>query len=220
MANYIFIDESGDPGKPYKIIDDGNKIPTGSSLYYILSAICLDSRNLFILDDRITGIKNKFGYKEEIKSDDISLALYKELLNIVNELKIPIFYRLIDKTKYKGVFAVDGNRKLHNVFDEYNLKKTVLFAVKKQNILDAELVIDRTDRRLLDGKFDNFNDYLFKHINTKTIRRIHHITHVNSEYVYAMQMSDIISGAIKDGFRGKDKDLKGIIDKKLLIKVW
>ena len=48
--NYIFIDESGDPGKPYKTDEAGLKVPTGASLYYILSAICLDSQKLFALE--------------------------------------------------------------------------------------------------------------------------------------------------------------------------
>ena len=37
--NYIFIDESGDPGKLFKTDSNREKIPTGASLYYILSAI-------------------------------------------------------------------------------------------------------------------------------------------------------------------------------------
>jgi len=45
--NYIFVDESGDPGKPYKIDDNGDNVLTGASLYYILSAVCLDSKNYF-----------------------------------------------------------------------------------------------------------------------------------------------------------------------------
>jgi len=40
--NYIFVDESGDPGKPYKIDNFGNRTPTGASLYYILSAVCFE----------------------------------------------------------------------------------------------------------------------------------------------------------------------------------
>jgi len=38
--------------------------------------------------------------------------------------------------------------------------------------LEAEVVIDRTDRRLLDGKFDNFNEYLLKWVNIKTKKRV------------------------------------------------
>jgi hypothetical protein len=134
MANiqhYIFVDESGDPGKSFETDAAGNKIPTGSSLFYILSAIHLDSPNLFALENRMMEVKSKYEYRSELKSENIPLELYKDLLNIVNELKIRIFYRLIDKAKYKGKFAVDGNKKLHNVFDEYNLAKLVSFAGKK-----------------------------------------------------------------------------------------
>ena len=218
--NYIFIDESGDPGKPYKTDKDGNKNPTGASLFYILSAVCLNSEKLFAVENRMLEIKNKFGYRGEIKSINIPLELYKELLNIINELEIVIFYRLIDKTKYKGVFAVDGKKKFHNIFDEYNLAKLVYFAAQKCLFENSEVIIDRADRRLLDGKFDNFNNYIMDKSNTKTIERVKFVTHVNSEYVNAMQMSDLISGAIKDYFTGRNKDLLKVISKKYLYKIY
>lgn len=217
--NYIFVDESGDPGKPYRVDDSGQKISTGASLYYILSAVCVNSRQLFLLEDRIIEIKNEFGYKKEIKSSDVSLGLYKALLNVINELDIKIYYRLIDKKKYKGKFAAP-EKKNHNVFDEYNLVKLVNLAIRKSEFLDTEVVIDRTDRRLLDGNFENCDNYLKKRVNTKTMLRVKHITHVNSEYVNAMQMSDLASGAIKEYFTKKNTDLKKVINKRLLIKIF
>lgn len=217
--NYIFIDESGDPGKPFKI-NNGEKIPTGASFYYILSAVCLNSKQLFLLENEIVKIKNEFNYKKEIKSTDVSLPLYKSLLEIINKLNITTYYRLIDKRKYKGKFAVNGKKKLHNVFDEYNLAKLTKHSVEKCGFSKTEIIIDRTDRRLLDGKFDNFNDYLIMKTNTKTIEKISHITHVNSEYVNAMQLSDLISGALKDYITKRNIDLKKVINKKLLVKIY
>ena len=147
--------------------------------------------------------------------------MYTDLLGIINKIAIPIYYRLIDKTMYKGKFATSGHAKLHNIFDDYNLSKLVLFTAKKQNLMEAEAVIDRADRRMYNGDyFSSFDQYLFNRVNTKTIRRIRHITHVNSEYVNAMQLSDLVSGAIKDYFTGRNKDLKKIIDKKYLYKIW
>jgi len=142
------------------------------------------------------------------------------LLSIINELEIKVYYRLIDKMKYRGTFAVDGKKKLHNVFDEYNLAKLVSFAIKKHGFDKVEVIIDRTDRRLLDGKFDNFNNYLMSKVNLKTIKMVKFVTHVNSEYVNVMQISDLISGAIKDDFTGKNKELKKIINKRFLEKIW
>ena len=217
--NYIFVDESGDPGKLFKTDSNREKIPTGASLYYILSAVCVNSNQLFLLEERMMEIKNKFGYKKEIKSTDVSLSLYKALLNIINELNIKVYYRLIDKKKYKGKFAALG-RKNHNVFDEYNLVKLVNWAVKKSDFLDTEVIIDRADRRLLDGNFENCDNYLKKRINTKTIKRIKHIVHINSEYVNAMQMSDLISGAIKEYFTKRNINLKKVINKRLLVKIF
>lgn len=218
--HYIFIDESGDPGKPFTLDTEGNKVPTGSSLYYILSAICLDSKKLFALENGIMEIRNKFGFKSEIKSTIIPLTMYAELLGLVNQLHIPIYYRLIDKAKYKGKFAVSGHEKLHNIFDDYNLSKVVLFAAKACSSLGLEVVIDRADRRMYKGEFDHFNEYLFDRVNTKTIERIKYITHVDSEYVNVMQLSDLVSGAIKDYFTGKNKDLRAIINKKYLYKIY
>lgn len=82
------------------------------------------------------------------------------------------------------------------------------------------MVIDRAERRMLDGKFDNFNNYLCKKTNTKTIKKVSLVTHASSEYVYVLQMSDLISGAIKDGFTKKNLELKKVIRKDLLYKVW
>jgi len=218
--NYIFIDESGDPGKLYKTDNQGNKILTGASLFYILSAVCLDSKQLFSLEEMMMQTKNKYGFKSELKASIIPLSMYKDLLKIINKLEIRVYYRLIDKKKYKGKFVIDGKKKLHNIFDEYNLAKLTKIAITQCEFLDTEVVIDRTDRRLLDGKFDNLDKYLMKKVNTKTIRRIEHVTHVNSEYVNAMQMSDLISGAIKDHFTKRNPELKKVIKKNLLKKVW
>ncbi len=218
--NYVFVDESGDPGKPYEIDKGGNKVATGASLFYILSAICVDSEKLFAMENRIMEVKGRYGYRSELKAQNIPLKMYKNLLSIINELEIKIYYRLIDKTKYRGTFAVDGKKRLHNVFDEYNLAKLVSFAIKKCGFDKAEVIIDRADRRLLDGRFDNFNNYLINKVNTKTIKIIEFITHVNSEYVNVMQMSDLVSGAIKDDFTGKNKELRRVINKRFLEKIW
>ena len=221
IQNYIFIDESGDPGKPFETDATGNQIPTGASLFYILSAICLNSTQLFALENEILEIRHKYGFRSEIKSTIIPLTMYMDLLGVINKLAIPIYYRLIDKRTYKGKFAVAGHTKLHNIFDDYNLSKLVLFTTKKCKSLGAEIVIDRADRRMFNGDyFANFDKYLFERVNTKTIERIKHITHVNSEYVNAMQLSDLVSGAIKDYFTGKNKDLRKVIDKKYLYKIW
>jgi hypothetical protein len=224
VDHFIFVDESGDPGAPFAYDIDGKKIPTGTSKFYILSALCLSEQKLFLMEHRMMEEKTKFGYKKEIKSNEVSLGLYKELLKIVNELDIKIYYRLIDKDIYKGVYKVDGNPRLHNVFDEYNLVKAVSHAIQHDDLDAVEVVIDRTDRRLLDGKFDSFDNYLVKKVKKqigdkdKTRNRIAHIVHVNSIYVNAMQMSDLIGGAIRDNFTKKNEELIKVIDQKCLIR--
>lgn len=218
--HYVFIDESGDPGKLFREDAQGNRVPTGASEYYILSAVCVDSKALFALENRILEIRQKYGYRSEIKSTSIPLSMYKDLLDIINELEIKVYYRLVDKKKYTGKFATNGNKKLHNIFDEYNIAKVTHFALKMCGLLNADVVIDRAERRLWEGDFESFNEYLKKRVNTKTIQRIKYVTHVDSEYVNAMQLSDLVSGAIKDSFTGRNKDLKKVIKKKYLYKIF
>ncbi|MAF20672.1 MAG: hypothetical protein CMI55_03255 [Parcubacteria group bacterium] len=100
--NYIFVDESGDPGKLFKINSGGKRVATGASLYYILSAVCINSRQLFLLENMVMEIKNKFGYKKEIKSTDVSLSLYKALLNIINKLDIKFIIVSLIRKSIKG----------------------------------------------------------------------------------------------------------------------
>jgi hypothetical protein len=220
---FIFVDEAGDPGRPFTVDAQGKKIATGSSAFYIISALCLDEKKMFLIEHQMTEVKTKFGYKKEIKSNEISLGLYKELLEILDALDIQTYFRLVDKSMYRGTFQVDGIPKLHNVFDEYNVARAVAFAIMECGFTDIDVVIDRTDRRMLDGKFDAFNDYLIgkvkKYVGAEEASRIHHVTHVDSKYVNAMQMSDIIGGAIRDNFTKKNTDLLGFINPKNLIEV-
>lgn len=221
VANYIFVDEAGDPGSPFTVDAIGTQIPTGASPFYIITAICLDEEKLFLMEHQMMEIKNAFAYKKEIKSNEISLGLYAALLEIVNILDVRTFYRLIDKSIYKGKFKVDGIPALHNVFDEYNVARAVAFAIMECGLKNVDVVIDRTDRRRLDGKFDSFNSYLIqkvgRYIEEEGKNRIGHITHVDSKYVNAMQMSDIIGGAIRDNFTKKNIELIKIIAPERLI---
>lgn len=220
-GNFIFVDEAGDPGRPYTTDASGNKIPTGASTFYIITALCLDEKRLFLLEQQMMEIKTSFGYRKEIKSNEISLPLYKALLGLINSLEIPVYFRLIDKSTYAGSFRVDGIPTLHNVFDEYNLARAVAYAIAECSMNDVDIVIDRADRRKLNGKFDAFNEYLSnkvgKYVGDEKASNIRHITHVDSRYVNAMQMSDIVCGSIRDNFTGKNSDLITVIEPKHLI---
>lgn len=219
VDNFLFVDESGDPGKPFHVDENGRSVPTGASLYYILAALCVSPKKLHELEHRVAEVKSSFGYKKEIKTNDVSLKLYDALLGVLNEVGVVTYYRLVDKAAYKGVFAVPGRKNLHNIFDEYNLVKVVSTAIKDCSLTNTEVIIDRADRRLLDKTFDNFDKYLKSKVNTRTLTRVEHITHVSSEYVHAMQMSDLVCGAIKESFTGRNKELIQKIDKRLLVRV-
>src|SRR3989344_4676231 len=71
VDHFLFVDESGDPGKPFQTDDAGNKSPTGASLYYILSTVCLTPPKLYQLEHRLMEVKSAFGYLKEIKANDV-----------------------------------------------------------------------------------------------------------------------------------------------------
>lgn len=226
VEHFVFVDESGDPGVAFTIdAISGIKAATGASTFYIIAALCVPVDKLPLLQHRMAELKAAAGYKKEIKSSDISLRLYAALLDLINELDLKVYYRLIDKSTYQGTYKVDGKPLLHNVFDEFNVARAVAFAIMHCGLHDVEVVIDRADRRLFDGKFDTFNAYLEKKVlkymevaGQVGPSHIGHVTHVNSEYVYAMQMSDLIGGAIRDDFTEKNKDLLKVIAPERLIK--
>ena len=68
--------KSGDPGKPYRIDKSGKKVSTGASLFYILSAICVNSQKLFAIENKMMEVKGFYGYRSELKSQNIPLKLY------------------------------------------------------------------------------------------------------------------------------------------------
>lgn len=224
---YLFIDESGDPGIPFKkdkkgkyLLDEkGKKIPTGASLYYIVSIVVLDGKQIATLEDEIIRLKQKFGYKKELKSTHVSLSLYRALLKTLVKHKIKIYFRAVNKEKYKGTFKTSktSENTFRNVFDTYNVVKTISVLCKKEKLTRCEVVIDRAERRAFPApyNFDKFNEYLRNKVNTRTIKRVHHITHANTIYVHIMQLSDLVCGALRDNFMRKNTDLKKIVNKQL-----
>lgn len=231
-SNYIFVDESGDPGKPFKtdkngkyLLDKGGKkIPTGASKFYIISVLPLEAKELHILEHEILKTKVKFGFRKEIKSNIIPLTLYEALLALLKKYNIKIYYRCVNKEEYKGTFVVknkSARNYFHNIFDTYNTVKTISRCCIEKELLNSEVVIDRADRRSRNSpyNFEDFNNYLRKKVNTKTKKRVHHIIHANSNYVLMLQFADLIGGAVRDSFTSKNQKLKKIIYKNLR-KVW
>ena len=51
-------------------------------------------------------------------------------------------------------------------------------------------------------------------------KRVKFITHANSEYVFLMQISDLICGAIRDCHSHKNHHLKETLDKQILRKIY
>lgn len=169
----------------------------------------------------IVEIKAKYNFEGEVKSTTVPTNLYQDILSLIAAHGLTVYYRCIDKERYAGVFGGSHSAyDIGNLFDSYNTVKVVLRSLLREKIENCEVVLDRAERRAINGtNFDGFNDYLKDKINNDGIKVVHHVSHIDSQYVPMLQLADLVSGAIKDTFTQRDVSLKKII-KKNLWRVW
>jgi len=119
------------------------------------------------------------------------------------------FSLIVDKRNYPGdslTQKVKNNKGSKHKFSDfctmYVIKKAKEFL--KNKLIDAELILDRIERQ----HEENFNNYIYSKLNQQDLV-IGRITHVDSLCVPYIQLTDILSGVIRDEVedkkaRGKD----------------
>lgn len=77
----------------------------------------------------------------------------------------------------------------------------------KNKLVNGELILDRIARH----REEEFSFYILQHLNiNKKLDVIGRITHVDSVYVPLIQITDLISGVIRDEVEIKQKKVKNI----------
>lgn len=157
-------------------------------------------------DKLIAEARSTYKFYGEIKYSKVKGEFRKELIKKISKIKgIKAFSLIVDKRKYPGKSLTqkirntkDGKHKFSNFMTMYVLKKA------KQNmkgkLVNTELVLDRIARH----REEEFSFYIYQNLN-KRLPVVARITHVDSVYTPLIQMTDLISGIVRDEVEVKKK---------------
>ena len=194
MRQYIYIDESGDPG------EDGSK-------HLIIAAVLV--KNPALLDRIIKNMRrNKFKKElkkaREIKANSSSEEVIVHILEQLN--KIPyarVFAIVLEKRKLRSTFLQQEKHKLYNFVSGKLADEIARYGD------DFEVRVDRSKNKLLQK---DFNDYFKKKISYKTPRAKIDISHSYSEAWSGLQFADIVAWSIFQKFENSNEKYFDTID--------
>lgn len=194
---FIFYDESG---------DTGTKFGKGSTDFFIATVLVVPRFRMGKIDEILAKIRVKYQYFSEIKYSKIKGKLLEDLIINLSTIKdIRAFSLIVDKRNYSGqslTQKVKNKTKEKHRFSDF----CTMYAVKKakdfmkDKLVDAELLLDRIERQ----NEENFGCYLFNSLNKQSLV-IGRITHADSLCIPGIQMTDLISGIIRDEVEKKTK---------------
>ena len=189
--DFIFIDESGEPGD----VTD----------YYIMGLIHVTDASLKKLNIHLGAFRYFGTIKKELKSTRLNEVQKNQLLNILklsmNDgfLKASAIY--INKNEFEGNYLEDkpGYPKDATRFRHFALRRLLEFHFQKfpAESREVELVIDRFHST--EEKEQQMRNYL-RNETFFLLPNFLHITQVDSQYVELMQIADWISGSVKEKF--------------------
>jgi len=197
--DFVFIDESGDPG-------------SGTS-YYIVGLIHLDDATLRRLNIHLGAFRYFGSVKKELKSTRLN-KVQKDLLGSIFELFSESGYPIkasavyVDKARYRGVYLKEklSFPKSPTRFKHLILRKLLEFHFQKNKPQsnEIEIVVDRFHSN--EAKEQQMRNYLRKGVNFKTPPFLH-IIQADSRYVELLQMTDWIIGKVKEKYFTKSKKI-------------
>jgi hypothetical protein len=188
MASYIFIDESGDPGK---LVDDAS-----NSRCYSELALQVSNLNINTLYEHLINWRYVKRISREVKSlpNGVDKKRFIEPIAIMQEsgvIKCSCIY--VDKTNYKGPYLNNAQplkfrNYIHRNLLEHHFSKYP--SITDENI---ELVFDRFE--MSKEEIQNMENYLTKNWNLPNFK---YITHVDSIYCEILQLTSQLVNMIKD----------------------
>jgi hypothetical protein len=192
MDIYVFIDESGDSGDIAR-----NR---SNSFYYAELALQADSQNIHRLCEHITNWRYVRGRFKEFESLPSGSDLSRFLIPVIQMqmdglIKCSGVY--LDKNTYGGRYLrMQPGREINAIyFRNYVHRKLLefhfsLYPVEQKSI---ELIFDRYE--MSKESISNLEHYLDANWN---IPKIKHITHADSVYCEALQLTSQLVNSLKD----------------------
>lgn len=203
MLKYIFLDESGDLGFAEK----------SSKFFIITLMLCNEDTeiNLKRIIKRVREklIKKKLKKYPELKGNNSSDKIRKEVLERFVKNKAEVFTIIMDKSKVYE-YLKEKKHKLYNYISNLILNEC---SFDTNNIC---LTVDKSkSNRSLRDDFDN---YLRFSLKNKLASCNLSIKHENSQNEYCLQVLDFVSWAIFRKYEQGDEDFFNIIKERIIIK--
>ncbi len=203
--DFVFIDESGDPGEPGK---------EDASDYYMVNALHLTDSTLQDMFNRLNHLRYFHKLEGELKNVHKNPRILKSLLDIsewfhrINGIFMTSTY--LNKTSYEGPYLHNDSPRGRNpkYFRNFIISKTLERHFYKNQTLSApepelEIVIDRFVSKKEDQ--DNLVNYLKKN---RKLPSILHVVQVDSRYSDPIQIVDLFGRLLKAKHIDGWKDLE------------
>ncbi len=185
--DFLFIDESGDPGE--------------LTNYYIVGLIHLTDESLKRINIHLGAFRYFGVIKRELKSHRLTKLQKEQILNILRlPLENNIFVKAsavyVDKKEYKGPYLKE---KKPNHFRNLIIRKLLEFhfSLNKPQSNEIEIIIDRC------YSSETQELKLRKYLRDNTKDKLPHFLHViqaDSRYIELLQIADWISGIVKEKY--------------------
>ncbi|MEF3692138.1 MAG: DUF3800 domain-containing protein [Candidatus Moraniibacteriota bacterium] len=190
--DFIFLDESGDPGN--------------FTDYYITGLIHVTDLSLKKLNIHLGALRYFGGVRNELKSTSLNQLQKEHLLDVLkismhdgNFVKASAVF--VNKKNYKGNYLEDNElyKKDPIKFRHFVLRRLLEFHFSKEKAQsrEIELVVDRFHSD--ESKEQQLRNYL-RDIRITTLPEFIHIIQADSRYVEMLQIADWISGSVKEKF--------------------
>lgn len=210
--DYIFVDESGDPG--YTLDPSTGQLL--STPYYVVAALHICDDCFPAINTHIASFRYLTGMNRELKIPP-EKDVFKRLIEPLSDLAIggrniwaSVIY--VDKERYTGRYLKPGGRRPPSptMFRNRMLRCLLEFHFSLCSLQSRQfdLVLDRVEMAQYDAQ--NLQAYLAgnHHIPTPT-----HITHASSIYVEPLQIVHHIAAGYKDIMTGKNPpDVLGFVN--------
>ena len=189
--DFLFIDESGDPGT--------------FSPYYILGLLHVTDLSIKNLNLHLGAMRYFGSVKRELKSSRITCEQREQLLRILRDAHDHTFVRAsaiyLTKNEYQGIYLTDRPDQIHDPSRFQNLMLRRLlehhFTVYKPQSQEVELIVDRFfTSEAVEGRMRLY----LRHDRHGKLPSFLHITQADSRYVELLQIADWIAGAVKERF--------------------
>lgn len=189
--DYVFIDESGDPGKPSE---------QDSTNYYMVHALHLTDLSMRGMFEHLNRLRYFQGKNKEIKNIYNDPTIRKILIDIFNwaddEDDVFATSVYIDKDSYEGPYLHESSPRGCNprYFRSFMIRRALErhFYTNEKRSSELEIVIDRfiSSRE----REDDLISYLKENLNLPNIL---HVVQVDSRYSDPIQLVDVLGGLVQ-----------------------